>query len=98
MTSPTSARSNVFPSAAFADGTCSLEGWLALPFVGTMDEGGDGIELRHCTCRSTIAMLSSAVAAAAPPKGRVARAARRRQYVVVNESILELDGQENVRT
>ena len=39
--------------------------WLQLEFVGVMDEGDDRIELRHCTCGSTIAMLAAVVAKAA---------------------------------
>jgi hypothetical protein len=35
----------------------NLEGWLNLKYVGIQDIGdGDALELRNCTCRSTIAV------------------------------------------
>ncbi len=34
---------------------------MKLEYVGIMDDGVDRIELRHCTCGSTISMLASVV-------------------------------------
>jgi hypothetical protein len=31
-------------------------GWLSLPFAGIQDDGGAGLELRHCRCGSTLAL------------------------------------------
>jgi hypothetical protein len=35
--------------------------WLDLERVGIMDDGVDRVELRHCTCGSTISMPASVV-------------------------------------
>lgn len=63
--SPISERSIAFPKNCHCGRSWSLAAWLTLPFVGTMDyHDGEALELRHCTCGSTIAMLSSAVSTA----------------------------------
>jgi hypothetical protein len=41
---------------------------MKLEYVGIMDDGVDRVELRHCTCGSTISMLASVVATA-PTEG-----------------------------
>jgi hypothetical protein len=46
----------------------TLRDWLALPFVGLMDDGdGFVIEMRNCGCRSTMAIEAPTVFDAVVP-------------------------------
>lgn len=38
--------------------------WCALPFVGIMRDDVETLELRNCTCGSTLAIVTSSVAVA----------------------------------
>ena len=52
----------IFPKRCACGRIWRREAWMTLEYVGIMDDGVDRIELRHCTCGSTISMLASVVA------------------------------------
>jgi hypothetical protein len=47
-----------FPKAcASGDGPKTYQSWMKLPLVGEQDDGRGGkLELRNCTCKSTLAV------------------------------------------
>jgi hypothetical protein len=48
---------DVWPKRCACGASWTRETWGTLLFAGVMDPSGDEpLELRHCTCRSTLAM------------------------------------------
>lgn len=54
-------RLRLFPKECACGASWSADAWLALASLGIMDDGVDRLELRSCTCGSTIAMLAEDV-------------------------------------
>jgi hypothetical protein len=51
-----SVRLSSFPKLCGCGATWSAEAWQGLAYAGVMSDHLESLELRHCTCGSTIAM------------------------------------------